>query len=187
MLDPEFPFLAQSFAFSCVAFLLIAKLCWECSLEALRRRLYVLDGELFEFTRTGKAAAGEPACQMIRDGIRSMIRYSHGLGLCRHLAAGVLVQRPVPSQAVERHSEEWERAIALIASASTRSELAALRDRLLSAVSGYMTLGAVPLAAALSGTVSLGAPIDLCRRIALRSGRLAEVQARRDRRMPVSA
>ena len=65
--------------------------------------------------------------------------------------------------------------------------LADLRERLLDAVGGHMTLGAVPLAAALSRTVSLGPSINRCRRIALRNGRWVEAQAGRDRRMPVSA
>lgn len=187
MLDSEFPFLARSLAFSSVAFLLIAKICWECGLEAFRHRLYVLEAELFELARTGRAATGEPACRMLRNSIRSMIRHSQGLGLFRHLATGVLIRRPVPAEAVGLHSQKWESAIARIGSDATRSELADLRERLLDAVGGFMTLGAVPLAAALSRTVSLGASIDRCRLFALRNGRWVEAQAGRDRRMPVSA
>ena len=187
MLDSEFPFLARSLAFSSIAFLLIAKVCWECGLEAFRHRLYVLEAELFEFARTGKAATGEPACRMLRNSVRGMIRHSHGLSLFRHLATGGLIRRPAPAEAIGRHSREWESAIAQIGSDATRSELSDLRERVLDAVSGHMTLGAVPLAAALSRTVSMGAPIDRCRRFALRNGRWIEAQARRDRHMPVSA
>ena len=187
MLDSEFPFLARSLAFSSVAFLLIAKICWECGLEAFRHRLYVLEAELFELARTGKAATGEPACRMLRNSIRSMIRHSQGT-------------RPFPALGDWRADSasstgggrraalaEWESAIARIGSDATRSELADLRERLLDAVGGFMTLGAVPLAAALSRTVSLGASIDRCRQFALRNGRWVEAQAGRDRRMPVSA
>ena len=185
--DSETTALMHTIVIACVALPLIAKICWECGLEAFRRRLYVLDAELFEFARHGRVCTGNPAYAMLRDSIRSMIRFSRRITLSEHLVT-VLLRRPsLPIQAVERHSREWTEALSHVRSAATRGDLADFRNELLIDVSGYVTFGAVPLASALTNAIARRQVFDRCRRFALRNASLIEIQARHQERLAAAA
>ena len=186
-LDSETLALARTLAISFPAVLLITQICRECGANALRMRLHVLDAELFEFARRGRAGTGEPAYAMLRDSIRSMIWFSHRISLTQHLATVLFNRPPVPTQFVERYSRKWTVALAQVRNDVTRADLADLHERLLIEVSGYITLGAVPLASALSNAIPLGSVFDSCHRFALRNASLVEAQARYEDRLPAAA
>ena len=186
-LDSETLAIARALAISFPAVLLVAQICRECGANALRMRLHVLDAELFEFARRGRVGTGEPAYAMLRDSIRSMIRFSHRISLTQHLATVLFNRPPVPTQFVERYSQEWTVALAQVRNDVTRAELGSLHERLLIDVSGYMTLGAAPLASVLSDAIPLRTVFARCHRFALRNASLVEAQARYEDRLPAAA
>lgn len=186
-LDSETTALARTVVICCVAVLLIAKICWECGVEAFRKRLYVLDAELFEFARHGRLGTGDPAYAMLRDSIQSMIRFSHQISLSEHIATILMRRQSMPTRAVERHSKRWTEALRRIGNDATRADLSGFRERLLIEICAYMTFGAVPLASALTNAISLQELVGSCRRFALRSASLVEVQARHEARLAVAA
>lgn len=186
-LDIETAALVRSIAIGSVAVLLTAKICWECGVEAFRKRLYVLDAELFEFARHGRVSTGDAAYALLRDSIRSMIRYSHQLSLSEHLATILFRRKSMPTQQVERHSRRWRTALDQIGSDGVREDLSNFRERVLIAVCGYVTFGAVPLATALTNAISLQEVFEQCRRFALRNASLVEIRAQQQARLPVAA
>ena len=186
-LDSETTALVRSIVIGSVAILLIAKICWECGMEAFRSRLYILDAELFEFARRGLVGTADPAYAMLRDSIRSMIRFSNRITLFEHLATILLRRQPLATQAAERHFRRWMEALEQVGSEATRADLSDFRERLLIEVCGYMTFGVVPLAAALTEAVSLRSVFAKCRHFALRVAGLIEIQARHQERLAVAA
>ncbi len=171
---------------------MIAKVCRECGAEALRQRLYVLDAELFEFARLGHIGTRSPAYAMLRDSIRSMIRYSRRISLTRlllirflgPLAAG---RRVEPGRTLESHRSNWRQALGQVECAAVRKDLAELRERLLIEVGAHVAVGAIPLARQVFALVSLVPSFRSFRRLALRNAGLVEVLARSSERLPATA
>lgn len=169
MLDSEALLFMRSLMWFSIAFLLVAKIWWECRLEALRLQLRALDAELFDLARCGSAATGDLAYQVVRDGIRRAIRGTYRVSLFRHLTALLSRQPSLLAMAIERDSQHWEDALIELRIESTRMDLAALRQRVVLTVNRAMTPGAALLAAVNSLAASLMLGLGRRRRLAIQN------------------
>lgn len=136
-----------------LAMLLVAKLCWECAADLVRERLLGLEAELVGLARHGRLSTEDPAYAILRDSILGMVRFLHTNGMVHHLGTCLLGSPRMAVQIVDRHTREWTEALASVGSDSTRADLADLRRRLRTLISGWMTLGISPLAAGVSRAV----------------------------------
>ncbi len=176
-IDPEPTVFLRTIAICGVAVMLIAKICYECGLDALRGRLQSLEAELFEFVRLGYLKSGDPAYDMLRDSIRSLAHFTYRIGLTRYLGAILFRHADMGSATVAVHERRWSEAVDQIDSEETRNSIADLRQRLLMEVICHVTLGAVPLAPRLLIGAILPTVPEGVRHAAMRSARLVEVLA----------
>ncbi len=176
-IDTEPTVLLRTIAICGVAIVLIAKICHECGLDALRRRLQTREAELLEFARLGQLRPSDPAYAMLRDSIRNLARFSYRISLTRYLAA-ILVGRAKSGPAmIDSMERMWAQALDRIDNTEVRNEIAALRQRLLMDVICHVALGAVPLAPKLLSGAILPKVPDRIRSAAIRGARLVEVLA----------
>ena len=145
-IDAEPAVLTRTIAICALAVLLIAKICRECGMDALRSRLHALEAELFEFARLGQLETSDPAYAMLRDSIRSLAGFSYRISLTRYLGATLFGRAETEPAIVDSRERSWAEALDQIENEYVRNRLAGLRERLLVEVIGYLALGAVPLA-----------------------------------------
>jgi hypothetical protein len=186
-LDQETAFILRAAFMSTAAALLVAKVCREYWADALRRRLNVLEEELFEVARRGKVEFRDPAYAMLQDSIRDIVEFSHRISLTRFLAIVLFGRALARGRLVETHIREWCEALGRVESEAARKEIARFHERVLMEVSLSMVPGSMPLASLLSNVGYLRSAWLGFREFSLRSARIVEAQARHSQRLAMTA
>ena len=147
-LDPETLSMVRAALLASAAVLAIAKISRQCSAEGLRRRLRLMEAELFEFARLGHVGFGEPAYLLLRR--QPSQRW---LGLAGFQPDARRAGSAARSRRLEvRESPAADASLGGSARPSLRlalqgARLPKLHRQLLRTVWTYLTLGAIPFAA----------------------------------------
>ncbi len=145
--------------------LLIAKICRECGAEGLRRRLRLLETELFELGRNRHVGFHDPAYTVLSRGIRSISQFSQEISLTR-FAMSALFRRSVwTDENVRKYSREWEAALSQVQNPLARKKISHIHERVLLEVTRHLVMGSIPFAVTLYDFVTLHT--DLRKRLAI--------------------
>ena len=146
-LDPEILTVLRGLLLAAAAALAIAKISRQSSSEGLRRRLRIIETELFEFARLGDIGFRDPAYLLLRDSLRSIAWASQDFSLTRATVAVLQGHDIWWSANLQRHTKAWDEALYQVADPRTRKTITEMHQRMLSTVWGYLALGAIPFAA----------------------------------------
>ena len=146
-LDPETLSMVRAALLASAAVLAIAKISRQCSAEGLRRRLRLMETELFEFARLGHVGFGEPAYLLLRDSIRSIAWASQDFSLTRAGLAVLQGHDIWRSANLQRQTRVWEAALDQVTDRRSKTTMADMHRQMLRTVWAYLALGAIPFAA----------------------------------------
>ena len=146
-LDPETVSMVRATLLAGAAALAIAKISRQCSADGLRRRVRLIERELFEFARLGYVGFDEPAYLLLRDSLRSIAWASQDFSLTRAGLALLQGHDVWRSAKLQRQTRVWEEALDQVADLPSKMRIAAMHRRMLRTFWTYLTLGAIPFAA----------------------------------------
>ncbi|MYG03186.1 MAG: hypothetical protein F4173_13220 [Acidobacteriia bacterium] len=146
-LDPETLSMVRAALLASAAILAIAKIARQCSAEGLRRRLRLMETELFEFARLGHVGFGEPAYLLLRDSLRSVGWASQDFSLTRAGLALLQGHDVWRSANLQRQTRVWEEALGQVSDWRSKAAIAEMHRQMLRTVWIYLALGAIPFVA----------------------------------------
>ncbi|MDE0107386.1 MAG: hypothetical protein OXJ37_03805 [Bryobacterales bacterium] len=146
-LDPETLSMVRATILASAAALAIAKISRQCSAEGLRRRLRLMETELFEFARLDHVGFGEPAYLLLRDRLRCIAWASQDFSLTRAGLALLQGHDIWKSANLQRQTRVWEEALDQVAAKHSKRRIADMHRQMLMTVWTYLALGAIPFAA----------------------------------------
>ena len=111
--------------------------------DALRHRLFVIRGELFDFALANGLAFDDPAYVMLRSSINSMLRCAHNISVARFLVLSAAVRRFSCQEMISDRDRRWQAAIGSVAVAEHRQKIVELREQALLTVGRHTLIGSI--------------------------------------------
>ncbi len=108
-------------------------------IDALRERLFVIRGELFDYARSGAVSFDNPAYTRLRVVMNRMIRFAHKFTFGR-IVMIVLFRRTLNEAKPESTLAQWEEAVSQLP-AKKQKEIRDLHDEMMSAIVWHITTG----------------------------------------------
>ncbi len=101
-----------------ILLLVVARRWSELRVDLLRRRLFVLRDELFDYALAGNVAFNAPSYRFLRSRINGLLRFAHKTSLLRVLAIKLFGDKALARQSIEHIVHEWMAAVAQLPTAS---------------------------------------------------------------------
>lgn len=111
--------------------------------DALRHRLFVIRGELFDFALANGLAFDDPAYVMLRSSINSTLRFAHKVSIVRFLVLSAAVRWSSCSEMISDRDRRWQAAIGGVAVAEHRQKIIELHEQALLTVARHTLLGSI--------------------------------------------
>ena len=111
--------------------------------DALRHRLFVIRGELFDFALANGLAFDDPAYVMLRSSINSMLRFAHKISIARFLVLSAAVRWSSCPEMISDCDRRWQAAIGRVAVAEHRQKIVELREQALLTVGRHTLIGSI--------------------------------------------
>lgn len=124
-------------------FLIVFVLYPKYRVDALRHRLFVIRGELFDYAIGNGLPFDDPAYVMLRDSINSMLRFAHKISVPRVLVLSVAVRWFSCTEMITDHDRQWREALGGVEFAEHRRKIVELHERVLLTVGRHTILGSI--------------------------------------------
>ena len=156
-------------------------------IDALRHRLFVLRGELFDYALVNGLAFNDPAYVMLRTSMNSLLRFAHKMVFGQLLVLTLVGRRLHKTGLLEDHERQWHTALARLTENEHREKIKELHERVLLELSKHMALGGLLWLPVLLNIAVLNGLWQRCQRFLLSKASIAEVEARYADRIPAIA
>lgn len=147
-------------------------------IDALRHRLFVLRGELFDYALVNGLAFNDPAYVMLRASMNSLLRFARKMAFGKLLVLTLVGRRLRGLGLLEDHERQWHTALARLPEDEHRKKIAALHEHMLLEFSKHMALGAPVWLPAILNFAFLNRLWQRCQQFLLSKASIAEVEAR---------
>lgn len=155
--------------------------------DALRHRLFVVRGELFDYALANGLAFNDPAYVMLRDSINSMLRFAHKISATRFLVLSTAVRWFSCTEMVTARERQWQEALARVAVPEQRRKIVELHEQALLAIVRHTTLGSILWALPLANVPLLSHLRQRYKRFLVEGAQMMELGATRIDGPPVVA
>ena len=127
-----------------ILLLVVARRWSELRVDLLRRRLFVLRDELFDYALAGNVAFDAPSYRFLRRRINGLLRFADKTSLLRVLAIKLFGDKALARQSIEHIVHEWMAAVAQLPTAS-QARLREFYAKAFEHAVDHMALGALGL------------------------------------------
>ena len=111
--------------------------------DALRHRLFVIRGDLFDFALANGLAFDAPAYVMLRSRINSMLRCAHKISIARCLVLSAAFRWFSWPEMIEDRDRRWQAALGKVAVPEHRRKIVELHEQVLLTVGRHTVLGSI--------------------------------------------
>ena len=155
--------------------------------DALRHRLFVVRGGLFDYALANGLAFNDPAYVMLRDTINGTLRFAHKISVTRFLVLSAAVRWFDCTGMVTNYERQWQEALGRVAVPEHRRKIVELHDQALLAIGRHTTLGSILWAVPLDNVPFVNHLRHRYQWFLMEGARVVELGAKQTDRPPVVA
>lgn len=111
--------------------------------DALRHRLFVVRGELFDFALANGLAFNDPAYVMLRSRINSTLRFAHKISVARCLVLSAAVRWLSCPEMIADRDRQWQEALERVSVPEHRRKIVEMHEQVLLTVGRHTVLGSI--------------------------------------------
>lgn len=111
--------------------------------DALRHRLFVMRGELFDYSIANGLPFDDPAYGMLRSRINSMLRFAHKISIARCLLLTAAIRWFSCPEMIADRDRRWQEALGRVAVPEHRRKIVELHEQVLLTVGRHTVLGSI--------------------------------------------
>ena len=111
--------------------------------DALRHKLFVVRGELFDYALSSGLAFDDPAYVRLRSSINSMLRFAHKVSFARFLVLSAAFRWFSCTEMVTDRDRQWQEALGKVGDDEHRKKIVELHEQVSLAVSRHTAIGSI--------------------------------------------